>query len=944
MIKDLAKWIRHYKNGFTLFLAFIMILSVFASTVYADPKEDLKEEVNGVFEPEPMVEENHIHGRDDMVRNIITPVDAIWTYEFYVEGNLYYDNISPLHNPQYIRNNQELIEPRVPEKKDYVFVGWYEDIDDESTKVQFGVKTGITEDKTIKVYAKFEEEIRVFFENDGNIIASKKVNKGDTVNTNGVPIIVTADGKVFSHWSKVKDGPGSEIAFDFDNTPILETTTLYAILKNGYQVEFETHGGSSQETLLIDENDSLEGKVSDATRDGYDFKHWSLAENGPSYQMDSPVVSNLKLHAVWTPKGATPYTVVYWQENADDDNYTYIEQTTKTGSSGAQAEYDIKIYDGFTFDPVKTGVTPIIQGDGTTIVNVFYSRDRYTLEFRELNANSAISGLKFENVKWGSVTDEQWNIAEDLRRGYVWSEKKDGSSPWYSGAPDMPKKDLVLYGKKWGKNTFVVFYVDNATDEEIKDSYVFNHSAGTLYTTIEDYIAIPGFEVIVPDHDPNNTSIELFEYNEDTNQSEVTIKYNRLSYRIIFHNDVNNSNHVTEDILYQADISDKALAGHVVGVTTKLINGIEHVFGGWYNNEGLAGDPFVFAGKTMPAGDLPLYAKWKKPVHEITVYKSINSSENYTFNVEHNKQISDDELDEMNSYHEIEADDFVGWFYYLNEKFTRFDLETPIIKDLELYPASKFDIGTVTYDVGIGGSGVAPIEEKYVKGTTMKLPSSEGMIAPENKIFLGWIIDGGDGTVYQPGEAYTVNSDVKFVATWGFPNSPTKIIYRSNGGLPSEDKVIDLGNNAKHEILAKDTFSKVGYTFKAWKDANGKEYKPGEMVLVDRIEENVNNILDAVWIKNIDFTATKNWQGDENVDRPTLNFTLYRKVEGGTEEIVKTDAIGQNISSVKEIDADNISATWNNLLPIDNKDKNYIYFVKEEVKVANVLDQNWVFG
>ncbi|MDO5714710.1 MAG: Cna B-type domain-containing protein, partial [Tissierellia bacterium] len=86
-----------------------------------------------------------------------------------------------------------------------------------------------------------------------------------------------------------------------------------------------------------------------------------------------------------------------------------------------------------------------------------------------------------------------------------------------------------------------------------------------------------------------------------------------------------------------------------------------------------------------------------------------------------------------------------------------------------------------------------------------------------------------------------------------------------------------------------------------------------------------------------EFSATKNWQGDENVDRPTLNFTLYRKVEGKELEKVPD-------AEVKEITKDQTSATWTGLEETDIDGKKYIFSVKEEVKVANVLDQNWVFG
>ena len=44
----------------------------------------------------------------------------------------------------------------------------------------------------------------------------------------------------------------------------------------------------------------------------------------------------------------------------------------------------------------------------------------------------------------------------------------------------------------------------------------------------------------------------------------------------------------------------------------------DYVFQGWYDNESLEGTAYSFKGKTMPAGDFPLYAKWTEPVYEVS--------------------------------------------------------------------------------------------------------------------------------------------------------------------------------------------------------------------------------------------------------------------------------------------------------------------------------------
>ena len=43
-------------------------------------------------------------------------------------------------------------------------------------------------------------------------------------------------------------------------------------------------------------------------------------------------------------------------------------------------------------------------------------------------------------------------------------------------------------------------------------------------------------------------------------------------------------------------------------------------FAGWYDNELCEGTAYDFTGKTMPAQNITLYAKWQAPVIEATVY------------------------------------------------------------------------------------------------------------------------------------------------------------------------------------------------------------------------------------------------------------------------------------------------------------------------------------
>lgn len=89
--------------------------------------------------------------------------------------------------------------------------------------------------------------------------------------------------------------------------------------------------------------------------------------------------------------------------------------------------------------------------------------------------------------------------------------------------------------------------------------------------------------------------------------------YNRNSYNIVFMNNGAKDSDVSRK--YQQDISDVTYTPtRPAGVPANF------TFAGWYDNELCEGTAYDFTGKTMPAQNITLYAKWQAPVIKATVY------------------------------------------------------------------------------------------------------------------------------------------------------------------------------------------------------------------------------------------------------------------------------------------------------------------------------------
>ena len=125
--------------------------------------------------------------------------------------------------------------------------------------------------------------------------------------------------------------------------------------------------------------------------------------------------NNLTLYAKWTPNNRVSYTVIHWWENANDDGYSFHESKTEYGKVGATTSVSAERYNGFTAQTINQET---IAGDGSTIVNVYYKRNVYTVKF-------------YSYSSWVSRSEEYTNLRITAKYGANISDKwptYDGSS------------------------------------------------------------------------------------------------------------------------------------------------------------------------------------------------------------------------------------------------------------------------------------------------------------------------------------------------------------------------------------------------------------------------------------------------------------------------------------------------------------------------------------
>ncbi|MDO5027044.1 MAG: InlB B-repeat-containing protein [Tissierellia bacterium] len=800
--------------------------------------------------------------------SIISPTVPTYTYIFKVEKE---DGTFEQVDKQIVKDGEKLLEPKSPEKEGYRFLGWYEEITsnqlaDEKINFTKSIVVG-TSSKTINVIAKFEKVWHVKFVYNDQVLKTKEVGHGQNVNDDQVPLNITEEGKAFKHWSLVKNGPD---AYDF-NRKVTSDLVLYVVLKDAWKVTFDSDGGSAVLPIYVDDGSTLDN-LEKPTKAGYAFDGWVYADSGDQVDPGAQVKRDLKLKANWTP-ASSEYKVIYWLENAEDDEYTFDSVEEKTGITGTRAQYGSIIREGFHYDHHDEGVK--IAADGSTVVNVYYKRNiyKFTIEVQKFGRWNRVYWDTYSRVdlKYGQSTAPYYNAAAEEYPNYSWYTEPDDNTA-YSEAPKMPNEDLTIYGRKSENVEYVIAYVEKTSGEEIHDRYKFKGNSD-LYFTIEDGIEIEGFTV----NDISEWRNNLKAYGI-WGKHISKIYYTRNNYTLTFHKYNGASNLVVENIPYQKDISDKDTTG-LSSESSKIEDGIKYYFAGWYDNSDFVGQPYDLTGKTMPASNLALYAKWVQEKYTVTFYKTINQEGEVYETVE-----------DITPLHTIvnpggpgSNEEFVAWYWYLGDKFVPFDFNTPISGNFNLFPVYKNQVAQVSYDSN-GGSGTVSDNSSYLIGSEAPVKASEGL-SKEGYVFIGWNTqDNGSGEMYYQNSQITVPKEgVTLYAQWEKVKNTTKVIYQPGVGAE--------GNNLEEEgLLINDKISlkefpeefriKDGYTFIGWLNkTDGEIYKVADELQVDDVNEGTKNILVAQYSREI--IVTKEVTGNMGERNRDFNFTYrIKKVNG----------------------------------------------------------------
>lgn len=745
----------------------------------------------------------------------ITPDEGTYrTYVFKANG----ETIST----QIVKNGDTLLEPQVPAQDGKVFTGW-------DKTVPFGVIAGLAGDnQTITVNAQFKDGYHVYFkDNKGRIIATETVENGTEVTFEGVSFPVGND-EAITGWYTDADRTKKVDSVTINGADI----TLYAKVETGYWLTFESNGGSYVAPAFY-ANGTTAKSPDEPTKSGYTFAGWYTDEDLKTPASFDSITARTTLYAKWTAGTETKYTVIHFWENANDTGYSFKESETKTGATGGTTNATAKSYPGFT---AQTITQKDIKGDDSTIVSVYYKRNEYSVKFY---TNSSLFSDSTEytalriTAKYGANISAKWPTYNGSN---AWATS-DGGNTYQVNIDTMPLGGAKFYGPKTGRGSETAYYYVEVLPGE----------TGTVYNGVtykeHHHDTSPGRGSAVSQEDKYD--ITGFTYKEGTRNGKrynnSKFYYTRNEYKIVFVN--NGAKEKTVSRKFEQSIAD------VNYTPTAPVGKEDYVFAGWYDNELGEGNAYVFDGKTMPANNITLYAKWVAPTYTVTVYDVDGSSILKTFaEVPMNSTIDEANMP-VDEVTKDSDDEFLGWVLKSDENSLDgmpFNFSTKITKDYELRAkvGSKAQY-SVTYNANAtGATGSVTDTEKYAKGAEATVMSNS--FRNGDMVFLGWNTKAdGTGTTYYPNGTIMVTDDMDLYARWGRRSSTVSVTYHSNFAPDQTKTVNGIANNGQITVAAYDNTlglpARTGYTFAGWTtaaDGTGRPFAAGASARVDVTEPN----------------------------------------------------------------------------------------------------------
>lgn len=415
--------------------------------------------------------------------------------------------------------------------------------------------------------------------------------------------------------------------------------------------------------------------------------------------------------------------------------------------------------------------TVTVDANGSTVLNVYFDRTEFTLEFRKAYSNNNDYGTI--KARWGRNIDTEYKEIVAKAGSSFWSKNSDASGPWTNYIGVMPQENITYYKyTPGGSKTSTMYYYGEDLNGQYQEIFKISFK-GSYNVTKEDRYEFEGFTY---DHGtPIGSSCDGAKF-----------YYNRNSYKLEFYSASNSVPDKSNSVKYQATLGEYDYTPVHKPDTVEP----DAIFVGWYLNPERTGEPYDLSAHTMPSRDIALFAKWVNGLFTVRTFTDEYMQTLYTYDGYKGVQENIVKYTLATAPADPKKDGhvFIGWFYQEGGVEKPFSFTMPITKNYNLYP--KFsEPKAVTYTV-----------HYYKQGTTDKVADDR-----PNSVMIGTTVT----------EKAKMGAELNLV-----PEGMQNKYYPTN---TSTSVII---NQIDQEITFYYTEeASVQYTV-YYQDANGKELRP----------------------------------------------------------------------------------------------------------------------
>ncbi len=514
--------------------------------------------------------------------------------------------------------------------------------------------------------------------------------------------------------------------------------------RNYYLMTFDLDGGYGVEPIYARYGTKIEVDNTKLKKAGYTFDGWD--KEIPKTML----AENTAYKAKWTAVGNVDYTVVFWYENADDDNYSYagdVKKNAEIGTSLSSSDYKDEPFTGrdkehFTYNSSKAE-TVTVKGDGSTVLNVYYTRNKYTLKFRVLDCDkwflhshtdSCYKVIKTITAKYQQDIHKNFPIKDGDKT--IWWTVPQGCKSFeagnYLGSIDtMPAENITFTKHASESGANIYYYIETLNGEKGDTTYNgksyklyknidLEYSSSTSLTYAEEFHDIKGFK-------QGDSNPKLPVGGQVKMQSNNYLYYTRNSYDLNFYSYNAEIEGKGGKVQYEAPLKD-------YNFTPDYPSDLEpnaYEFKGWYTTSGcFEGSEVDFDTMKMPASDVMLYAKWAPKTHKVTTWltdkmdTAVNVGDSNEQTVLHGSKATAPDEPKNGKY------TFVGWFYKDTDDTEKaFDFSMPVNRDLALYAkwsSNTLVEYTIKYELEDGTEIAPPSTGSALAGTTKTFDAKTG--------------------------------------------------------------------------------------------------------------------------------------------------------------------------------------------------------------------------